>query len=80
MHELANRPKAPGNVDKPSELINMVSVSMLICCDAFSLLALGDSFSQEIYKSLVERGYSKINKLHVDYVNLNISYSGLSVL
>ena len=70
MHELANRPKVPGNMDKPSELINMVSLSMLICCDAFSLLALGDSFPQEIYKSLVERGYSKINKLHVDYVKM----------
>lgn len=70
MHELANRPKVPGNMDKPSELINMVSLSMLICCDAFSLLALGDSFPQEIYKSLVERGYSKMNKLRVDYVKM----------
>ena len=69
MHELANRPKVLGNVDNPSELINMVSVSMLIRCGAFSLLALGDSFPQEIYKSLVERGYSKMNKLYVDYLS-----------
>lgn len=70
MHELANRPKTPGNIENPSELINMVSVSMLICSDAFSLLALGDSFPQEIYASLVERGYNKMNKLHVDYMKM----------
>ena len=70
MKELANRPKTPGNPNKYSELANMVSISMLIRCDSFSMLALGDSFPQEIYQSLIERGYSKENKLKVDYVKM----------
>ena len=47
MHELAQRGKTLGNQNKPSELVNMVSLSMLIRCDAFSILILGDSFPQE---------------------------------
>lgn len=70
MEELAIRPKTPGNPNKYSELANMVSISMIIRCDSFSMLALGDSFPQEIYKSLIERGYSKENKLKVDYVKM----------
>ena len=70
MHELAKREKSPGNPYNPSELVNMVSLSMILRCDAFSLLALGDSFSQEIYLSLIERGYSKENKLQVDFVKM----------
>ncbi|MEL5893471.1 hypothetical protein AAE250_08205 [Bacteroides sp. GD17] len=70
MHDLAKRVKAPGNPSEPSELINMVSLSMIIRCDAFSVLALGDSFPQEIYHSLVERGHSKENKLRVDFVKM----------
>ena len=71
MHELAKREKSFGNPYKPSELVNMVSLSMIIRCDAFSLLALGDSFSQEIYLSLIERGYNKENKLQVDFVKMS---------
>ena len=70
MQELAKRPKTPGNPEKYSELANMVSISMIIRCDSFSMLALGDSFPQEIYQSLIERGYSKENKLTVDYVKM----------
>lgn len=70
MPELSKRPKTPGNPDKYSELANMVSISMIIRCDNFSMLALGDSFPQEIYLSLIERGYSKENKLKVDYVKM----------
>lgn len=70
MQELAKRPKTPGNPNKYSELANMVSISMIIRCDEFSMLTLGDSFPQEIYQSLIERGYSKENKLKVDYVKM----------
>lgn len=70
MKDLAMRPKTPGNPNKYSELANMVSISMIIRCDSFSMLALGDSFPQEIYQSLIERGYSKENKLKVDYVKM----------
>lgn len=70
MQKLAARKKVPGNPKKPSELINMVSLSLIIRCDAFSLLALGDSYPKEIYESLIERGYNKDNKLHVDYVKM----------
>ena len=39
MHELARRSKTLGNPDKPSDLVNMVSLSMIIRCDAFSILS-----------------------------------------
>ena len=71
MHELAQRGKTPGNPNKSSELVNMVSLSMIIRCDAFSILILGDSFPQEIYLSLIERGYSKENKLQVDFIKMS---------
>lgn len=71
MHELAQRGKTLGNPNKPSELANMVSLSMLIRCDAFSILILGDSFPQEIYWSLIERGYSKEHKLQVDFIKMS---------
>ena len=70
MRELANRPKTAGNPGDPSDLINMVSVGLIIICDSFSLLSLGDAFPQEIYLSLTERGYNKKNKLHVDFVKM----------
>lgn len=70
MQELAKRPKTTGNPNIYSELANMVSISMVIRCDSFSMLALGDSFPQEIYQSLIERGYSKEKKLKVDYVKM----------
>lgn len=71
MHELAQRDKSLGNPDKPSELVNMVSLSMIIYCDAFSILSLGDCFPKEIYLSLIERGYNKENKLQVDFVKMS---------
>lgn len=71
MHELAKRDKILGNPDKPSELINMVSLSVMIRCDVFSILALGDCFPKEIYLSLIERGYSKENKLQVDFIKMS---------
>lgn len=70
MHELAQRSKTLGNPDKPSDLVNMVSLSMIIRCDAFSILSLGDCFPHEIYLSLIERGYSKENKLQVDFIKM----------
>ena len=71
MHELAQHGKTLGNLNNPSELVNMVSLSMLIRCDTFSILILGDSFPQEIYLSLIERGYSKENKLQVDFIKMS---------
>lgn len=70
MHELAKRDKTLGNPEKHSELVNMVSLSMIIRCDAFSILLLGDCYPQEIYLSLTERGYSKENKLQVDFIKM----------
>ena len=67
---MAKRPKTTGNPNIYSELANMVSISMVIRCDSFSMLALVDSFPQEIYQSLIERGYSKEKKLKVDYVKM----------
>ena len=71
MHELAQRDKTLCNPYKPSELVNMVSLSMLIRCDTFSILVLGDSFPQEIYLSLIKRGYNKENKLQVDFIKMS---------
>ena len=61
--------------EKPSEqnyhqFANMVSIAFIIKCDEMCGLMLGDSFPDEIVNALRRRGYSKDNKLKVDFMKV----------
>lgn len=68
--ELAKRPKITPNPAKYQTLTNMASISFIIRCDGLSIMMLADSFPQEIVECLVNKGYSKENKLKVDYIKI----------
>lgn len=59
------------NLDKPSDLANAASLAFLIESDDFSILMLGDSFPNNVERYLRSLGYSKENKLVVDYVKVS---------
>lgn len=70
LDELAKREK-----EKPSErnyqhMANMVSIAFIVKCDGMSGLMLGDSFPDQIIEALKRRGFSKENKLKVDFVKV----------
>jgi beta-lactamase superfamily II metal-dependent hydrolase len=70
LEDLAKRCK-----DKPSEknyhqLVNMVSIAFIVHCDGLSGLMLGDSFPDQIIEALQRLGYSRENKLIVDFVKV----------
>lgn len=70
MIELAKRDKplhAEGNYD---DAYNASSISIILRCDDFSILMLGDSFASDICESLSKIGYSIDNPLVVDFVKL----------
>lgn len=70
LEELAERPKTAPNEAKYSHLVNMASITFILRCDDLSVLMLGDSFPQQIEDALTAKGYSKDNKLHVDFVKV----------
>ena len=68
--ELAARPKSQPNPNDYQQLTNMASISFILRCDGLSILMLADSFPKEITKILTLGGYSKENKLKVDFVKI----------
>lgn len=69
--ELAKREKLCPNPHNYDNLTNMASISFILRCDGLSVLMLGDSYPQELVECLLNRGYSKENKLVVDYVKIS---------
>lgn len=69
-NELANRSKIEPNPANYQALTNMASISFIIRCDGLSIMMLADSFPQEIVECLVNKGYSKENKLKVDFIKI----------
>lgn len=68
--DLAKRPKSAPKEINFSEFKNMVSIAFIIRCDGFAGLMLGDSFPEQIVIALTKLGYSKVNKLKVDFVKV----------
>ncbi len=72
---------------KDTSIVNKSSISFLLEYGPFKLLMLADSISEIITKSLDDLGYSKDNKLKVDYVKLphhgsknNLNYDLLKII
>ncbi len=71
LEELAKRKKNVPSVNNPNELANMASISFILESDDLKLLMLGDSYPQMVAAYLQTLGYSKTNKLKVDYVKVS---------
>lgn len=67
---LAERPKGKPNENEYSVLVNMASIAFILWCDDLSVLMLGDCFPHQIVDALTARGYTKENKLEVDFVKV----------
>lgn len=70
LEDLAKRPKSAPKETNFSEFKNMVSLAFIIRCDGLKGLMLGDSFPDQIVKALTKLGYSKENKLKLDFVKV----------
>lgn len=70
LKDLATRGKKKPSEEDFSEFANMVSISFIVRCDGMSGLMLGDSFPEQIIGALKRKGYSKENKLKVDFVKV----------
>ena len=70
LEELAQRPKSKPNENEYSVLVNMASIVFILRCDGLSVLMLGDCFPHQIVEALIARGYSKENKVEVDFVKV----------
>lgn len=68
--DLAKREKISPSETDFSAFKNMVSISFVIECDGMKGLMLGDSFPEQIVGALERKGYSKENKLKLDYVKV----------
>jgi beta-lactamase superfamily II metal-dependent hydrolase len=70
LKDLAAREKKKPSEADFSEFANMVSLSFIVRCDGMSGLMLGDSFPEQIIGALKRKGYSKENKLKVDFMKV----------
>ena len=68
---LAWRKKMKPNIGDYNMLANMVSIAFVLESDGLKILMLGDSFPQLVEDCLKAEGYSKDNKLKVDYVKVS---------
>ncbi|MBD5197481.1 MAG: hypothetical protein HDS89_08535 [Bacteroidales bacterium] len=70
MKTLATRTKRKCDFGKFSDASNASSISLIISCNDFSILMLGDTFPDDIVEGLTEMGYSPDKPLKVDYVKM----------
>lgn len=81
-----HNPKEP-DLTNDSQLANAASVALILRCDGFSILMLGDTYPQNVEAYLRAKGYSEETPLEVDYVKVshhgsrnNISNSLLDII
>lgn len=70
LDDLSKRSKTPPDSSDYQILANMASISFILRCDDLSIMMLADSFPQEIVECLTNKGYSKDNKLKVDFIKI----------
>ena len=70
LKDLAKREKGKPSESDYEQFANMVSISFIVQCDGLSGLMLGDSYPDQIVGALDRKGYSKGNKLKVDFVKV----------
>ncbi len=68
--DLAHRKKRVPSDKTYDKAANIASVSFILRCDDFSILMLGDTYPQNVCRSLRALGYSEEKPLEVDYVKV----------
>lgn len=70
LEDLAQRVKEKPLESNYGHFANMVSIAFIVQCDGLSGMMLGDSFPDQILEALKRRGYSKEQKLKLDFVKV----------
>ena len=70
LEELARREKQKPSENNFGQLVNMVSIAFIVRCNGLSGLMLGDCFPDQIVDALRRRGFSKENKLYLNFMKV----------
>lgn len=71
LEDLAQRPNAEPDLDQKEERANAVSISFILRCEGLSVMMLGDSYPDNIYRYLTEqKKCTPEHPIEVDYVKV----------